>query len=83
MAYGGSQARGRIRAELLAYPTATAALDLSRVCDLHHSSWPCQILNSLIEAKDRTCDLMVASQIRFRWAMMGTPPVILNLQFLI
>ena len=38
MAYGGSQVRGKIRVQLLAYTTATATSDLSRVCDLHHSS---------------------------------------------
>ena len=31
--------------ELLAYATATAMQDLSRVCDLHHSSWQWQICN--------------------------------------
>ena len=33
--------------QLPAYTTATAILDLSRVCDLHHSSWQHQILNPL------------------------------------
>ena len=46
-AYGGSQARGPIRATLLAYTTATATWDPSRVCNLHHGSWQCQILNPL------------------------------------
>ena len=36
--YGGSQARGRIGAVPLAYTTATATKDLSRICDLHRSS---------------------------------------------
>ena len=42
--------------QLLAYTTATAAGDPSRVCDLNHSSWQCQILNPnlLSEAKDGT-----------------------------
>ena len=44
--------------QLPAYTTAAATQDWSRVCDLHHSSWQCQILNPLIEAKDRTCILM-------------------------
>ena len=30
--------------QLLAYTTATASRDLSQVCDLHHSSWQCQIV---------------------------------------
>ena len=41
MAYGSSQARGRIG--------ATAA-------GLYHSSWQCQILNPLSEARDQTCN---------------------------
>ena len=34
-----------------AYATATATPDLSRICDLHHSSQQCRIRNSLIEAR--------------------------------
>ena len=49
-AYGGSQARGRIE--------AIAA-------NIHHSSQQHQILNPLSEARDGTCMLMDASQIRF------------------
>ena len=48
-------------------------LDPSHVCNLHHSSRQCQILNSLSKAKDWTHNLMVPSQIHFRWAMTGTP----------
>ena len=50
--------------QLLAYTTATAMQDPSLVCDLHHSSWQCRILNPLIEARDRTCILMDTSQVR-------------------
>ena len=57
--------------QLLDYTTATP--DLSHICDLHHSSWQRQILNPLSEARDRTCNLMVPSQIRFCCIMMGTP----------
>ena len=57
VAYGGSQARGLIR--------AVAA-------DLHHSSWQRWILNPLIEARDGTRKLMIPSRIRFCCAMMGT-----------
>ena len=39
----------------LAYTTATATRELSHVCDLHHSSEQCQILNPLSKARDRTC----------------------------
>ena len=44
-----------------AYTTATAMPDPSHVCDLHHSSWQRQILNSLSEARDRTHVLMDAN----------------------
>ena len=57
----------------LAYTTATPMPDQSCTCDLHHSSWPCWILNPLNEARDRTCLLMVTSQICFHCATMETP----------
>ena len=44
--------------ELLAYTTATATQDLSHICELHHSSRQCQILNPLREDRDRTRNLM-------------------------
>jgi len=47
--------------------------DLSRVFDLHHSSWPCWILNPLSEAKDQTRNLMVPIGIHFHCATTGTP----------
>ena len=57
--------------QLLAYATATAMRDLSRVCDLDHSSWWRQILNPLCGARGWTpCILMDTSQIHFRWAKM-------------
>ena len=69
--YRGSQARDPIR--------ATAA----GLCHSHSNAgselhlWPtpqqCQILKPLSEARDRTCNLMVPSKIRFHWATMGTP----------
>ena len=34
--------------------------------------WQCQILNPLSGARDRTCNLMVPSQISFRCTTMGT-----------
>ena len=61
--------------QLLAYTTATATSDLSCVCNLYHSSQQHCILNPLSEAKDRTCNLMVPSQICFHCAKMGTPSV--------
>ena len=37
-----------------AYSTATATPDPSHLCDLHHSSQQCQVLNPLSEAGDQT-----------------------------
>ena len=61
--------------QLSVYTAATATPDLRRVCDLHHRSWQCQILNPLSEARDRTRNLMVPSWIHFRCAMTATPIV--------
>ena len=36
----------------LAYATAAATQDPSHICDLHHSSWPGQILNPLSETRN-------------------------------
>ena len=44
VAYGGSQARGQIKAVASAYTKTTATPDLSHVCALHCSSWQHQIL---------------------------------------
>ena len=64
----------------LAFTTATAMRDPSRICHLHHSSRQHWILNPLSKARDRTHNLMVphqicfrCSQICFRCTMMGTP----------
>ena len=51
--------------ELQLPATATAKRDLSCICDLHHSSRHCQILNPVSEARDRTRNLMVPSRICF------------------
>ena len=56
-----------------AYTTATAMQDPSLICHLHHSSRQRRILNPLSEARDRTCKLMIPSQIRFHRATTGTP----------
>ena len=49
--------------QLPAYTTTTATPDLSRSCDLLHSSRQRRIVNPLSEAGDRTCVLMDASQV--------------------
>ena len=61
--------------QLLAYTTATATWDLTRVYGLHHSSRQCRILNPLSQARDRTCNLMVPSRNRFHGATTGTPEI--------
>ena len=50
-----------------AYTTVTGTQDLSHVCDLHHSSRQCQILNPLIEARNGTCILINTSQEFLSW----------------
>ena len=64
VAYGSSQARGRIRVQL-PYVAATAMWDLSLVCNRHHSSWQWHILNPLRGVRDRTLVLMVTSQVHY------------------
>ena len=44
--------------QLPAYAAATAMWDPSCICDLHRSSWQCQILDPLSQARDQTCVLM-------------------------
>ena len=53
----------QLELQLLAFATAIATPDLSRVCNIHHNSRQCQILNPLREARDQTCNLMVPSRI--------------------
>ena len=59
--------------QLPAYSTAIAMPDLSLICDLHHSSRQCWILNPLREARDQIRNLMFPSQIHFPCAKTGTP----------
>ena len=49
--------------QLLAYTTATATVDPSHICDVHHSSQKHRILNPLSEARDQTHDLMDTSRV--------------------
>ena len=47
--------------QLPAYITAIVTQDLSRVCNLHHSSQQRRIVNPLSKAKEQTCALMDAN----------------------
>jgi len=51
--------------QLPAYATATATWDPSPVCDLHHSSGQCQILNPPNKARDQTHILKDTSRVCF------------------
>ena len=56
----------------LAYARATAMPNPSHVCNLHHSSRQCQILNPLSKpGRDRIRNLMVPSRIHFHCATTG------------
>ena len=52
--------------QLPAYITAMAmaTLDLSHICDLHHSLWPHRVLNLLSKARDQTHVLVDTSRVR-------------------
>ena len=68
VAYGGSQARGPVGPRAAGLHHSHSHIrpsDPSHICDIHHSSQKCWILNPLSEASDRTCNLMVSSQICF------------------
>ena len=62
-----------VESELQLEAYATAMQDPSHVCDLYHSSWQCQILNPLNEARDPTHNLMVPSRICFLGTIAETP----------
>ena len=59
--------------QFTAYLTATATQEPSLISDLHHSSWQHWMVNPLSEARDRTCHLMVPSQICFCCTTTGIP----------
>ena len=56
---------------LPAYTTATATGDLSRICDLHHSSRQHWIPDPLSEARDQTHILLETSGFCYHCATMG------------
>ena len=55
----------QLELQLPAYTTPIATQDLG------HSSWQCQILSPLSEARDQTRNLMVPSRIHFLYTMTG------------
>ena len=61
VAYGDSQAR-----DLIGTVAAGLHHSHSNVCNLHHSSRQCWILNPLSGARDRTRVLMVVSRVHYR-----------------
>ena len=65
----------KLEPQLPDYATATATPDPSHVLNLHHSSGQHQILKPLSEARDRTRNPIVPSQICFCWATTGTPRI--------
>ena len=53
----------KMELQLPAYTTAIAKRNLSCICDPHHSSQQCQILNPLSGARNRACVLMDTSRV--------------------
>ena len=68
--------------QLPAYTTGKAMQDLSLVFNLHHSSRQCGFLNALSKSRDRTCNFMVTSWIRFCCPTTGTPSFTFSLSVL-
>ena len=77
-AYGGSQARSRIGAVAAGLRHSHSNARSEPVCDLYHSSWQCQILNLLREARDQTFVLVDASQIPFTESWRELPTFYLH-----
>ena len=58
---------------LPAYATATSTWETKSICNLHHSSGQCWILNPLSKDRDRIHILMDTSRVLYHWATTGTP----------
>ena len=67
----------KLELQLPFYTTATATQDPSPVYNLYHSSWQCQILNPLHDARSQTCILTGTSWIHYHCGTVGTPCFIL------
>ena len=59
--------------QLPAYATATETWDPSHLCNLHHSSWQCQLPDPLSKAGNGTHILMDTSRICIYCTEKGTP----------
>ena len=70
----------KLELQLRAYTTATAMQDPCLICDLHHTSWQCWILNPLIRVRDQTHILMDTSWVYFCWDTVGTPIDYISIQ---
>ena len=66
--------------QLPAFAIATATQDPGHICDLHHSSQQCQILNPLSKARDQTCVLMDTSGVHNPLSHNGNSRVLLILE---
>ena len=71
-AHGSSQGRGQIRT-MQAYATATATWDPRHVCNVHHSSWQCRVLDAVSKVRDGTHILVDTNHIHFHSTTMETP----------
>ena len=75
-AHGNSQARGQIGATAAGLHHSHSNAGSKPCLQLKpHSSWQCQIPNPRNEARNRTCNPMVPSQIWLHCATTGTPTV--------
>ena len=59
--------------QLSTYTRTTTMPDSICICELHHSSWQCWLLNPLSEARGQTRILMNASSNGTCWATTGMP----------
>ena len=74
--------RVKLELQLQAYQEPQQHEDPSHVCNLHHSSWQCQIPDPLSKARDQSHILMNTSQIHFCCATTGTPGLYFLISFI-
>ena len=73
----------KLELQPLAYTTATATQDLSRVWDLHHSSWQCWIFSHSARPGMEPASSWILVGFINCWAMKGTPSFSLNLRHIL